>query len=47
MVAADPDINDTAALNFKFSEPITAEDKIGNEILDSDVYKVPKKKEKQ
>lgn len=41
MIAADPDTNDTAALNFKFDHPISAVDKHGKEIVDDDAYKVP------
>ncbi len=40
MSAFDPDINDTNLLSFSFSEPITAVDKYGKEVVDSDSFKV-------
>ncbi|XP_065199853.1 cadherin-87A [Planococcus citri] len=39
IIAADPDTNDTSALNFEFAEPISAVDKSGKEIFNDDSYK--------
>ncbi|XP_063226687.1 cadherin-87A isoform X2 [Bacillus rossius redtenbacheri] len=37
--AKDPDINDTAALNFAAAEPITAIDKNGRQVTDNNAFK--------
>lgn len=39
LIALDPDVNTSEALNFAATEPITALDKHGNEVLHSDVFK--------
>ncbi|KAJ8974157.1 hypothetical protein NQ317_003207 [Molorchus minor] len=39
LVALDPDVNSTDALNFAATEPITALDKHGNEVTGNDVFK--------
>lgn len=39
LVALDPDVNNSEALNFAAAEPITAVDKYGNSVDDNDVYK--------
>lgn len=39
LVALDPDVNTSEALNYAATEPITAIDKYGNEVADSDSYK--------
>ncbi|XP_018562347.1 cadherin-87A [Anoplophora glabripennis] len=39
LVALDPDVNSSEALNFAATEPITALDKHGNEVLASDAFK--------
>ena len=38
LIALDPDVNSSEALNFAATEPITALDKHGNEVLDSEAY---------
>lgn len=39
LVALDPDIATSEALNYAATEPITAVDKDGNEVSDSDEFK--------
>lgn len=39
LIALDPDVNTSEALNFAATEPITALDKHGNEVLHSNVFK--------
>lgn len=39
LVALDPDIANSEALNYAATEPITAVDKDGNEVTDSDEFK--------
>lgn len=39
LVALDPDVNSTEALNFAATEPITALDKHGNEVFNDDVFR--------
>lgn len=39
LVALDPDVNTSEALNFAATEPITALDKHGNEVLGTDIFK--------
>lgn len=39
MVALDPDIATSEALNYAATEPITAVDKDGNEVINSDEFK--------
>lgn len=39
LVALDPDIATSEALNYAATEPITAVDKDGNEVTDSDEFK--------
>ncbi|EEZ99177.2 cadherin 23 [Tribolium castaneum] len=39
LIALDPDVNSTEALNFAATEPITALDKHGNEVFNDDVYR--------
>ncbi|CAH1126852.1 unnamed protein product [Ceutorhynchus assimilis] len=39
LIALDPDVNSSDALNFAATEPITALDKHGNEVVSSDMYK--------
>ncbi|XP_066259350.1 cadherin-87A isoform X1 [Euwallacea similis] len=39
LLALDPDVNTSEALNFAATEPITALDKHGNEVFGNDLYK--------
>lgn len=39
LVALDPDIATSEALNYAATEPITAVDKDGNEVINSDEFK--------
>lgn len=39
LIALDPDVNSSDALNFAATEPITALDKHGNEVLNTDAFK--------
>lgn len=39
LVALDPDVNISEALNFAATEPITALDKHGKQVLNSEVFK--------
>lgn len=39
LIALDPDVNSSEALNFAATEPITALDKHGKEISGSEVFK--------
>lgn len=39
LIAMDPDVNSSDALNFAAAEPITALDKHGKQVLDTDVFK--------
>lgn len=39
LIALDPDVNSSEALNFAATEPITALDKHGNDVTSSDAYK--------
>lgn len=39
LIALDPDVNSSEALNFAATEPITALDKHGNEVTTSDAFK--------
>lgn len=39
LVALDPDVNTSEALNFAATEPITAVDKYGNEVVHTDAFK--------
>lgn len=39
LVALDPDVNTSEALNFAATEPITAVDKYGNEVSNNETFK--------
>lgn len=39
LVALDPDVNTSEALNFAATEPITAVDKYGNEVVHTEAFK--------
>lgn len=39
LIALDPDVNTSEALNFAATEPITALDKHGRQVLNSDIFK--------
>ena len=39
LVGLDPDVNSSEALNFAATEPITALDKHGNEVIGDDTFK--------
>jgi hypothetical protein len=39
LIALDPDVNSSEALNFAATEPITALDKHGNEVFDDNVFR--------
>lgn len=39
LLALDPDVNSSEALNFAATEPITALDKFGKEVDETDQYK--------
>lgn len=39
LVALDPDVNTSEALNFAATEPITAVDKYGNEVNNTEAFK--------
>lgn len=39
LIALDPDVNSSEALNYAATEPITALDKHGNEVLGSEIFK--------
>lgn len=39
LVALDPDVNTSEALNFAATEPITALDKHGKQVLNTEIFK--------
>lgn len=39
LIALDPDVNSSEALNYAATEPITAIDKYGNEVAGNDLYR--------